>query len=181
MDDTLTRGNDPRYREALLDRLGDRDPIGELAALFERLPSVLEGLGDDALTVPEADGKWSIIQVISHLADTELVQGWRIRRILTEDEPALEPMDPDMWASRLGYEQQSLDDVLDQLRALRSANLRLVAKLRPDELQRTALHLERGSESLATLLALVAAHDGVHLDQIRRIRSAIDGPAASDA
>ncbi len=172
-DPTLTRGADEAYREALIARLGGRDPIEELAALFERLPAALEGLSDADLRRPEAEGKWSILEVICHLADTEWAQGWRMRRILTEDEPTLEPMDQDVWAARLGYEQRDLGEALDQLRALRLANLRLVERLSDDALERTAYHPERGFESLRTVLQLVAGHDGVHLDQIRRIREVV--------
>ena len=178
-DATLSRGADAAYREALLARLGGRDPVAELAALFERLPAAIEGLSDEELRRPEAEGKWSILQVICHLADTEWVQGWRVRRILTEESPTLEPMNQDVWAARLRYEERELEDPLDQLRALRLANLRLVERLTEEELERTAHHPERGGESLRTVLELVAGHDGVHLDQIRRIREATG--AAPDA
>lgn len=175
-DATLSRGTDAAYREALLERLGDRDPVEELAALFERLPAALEGLTEEELGRPEADGKWSILEVICHLADTELTQAWRIRRVLTEENPTLEPMDQDVWAERLGYGDRDLAEALDQLRALRLANLRLVERLPPEALERASHHPERGSESLRTILALVAGHDAVHLDQIRRIREAVAGP-----
>jgi len=174
-DDTLTRGTDAAYREALIARLGDNDPVEELAMLFERLPAALEGLGTEDVARPEAEGKWSILEVICHLADAEWVQGWRIRRILTEDRPVLELMDQDVWASRLGYLDTDLEDAMDQLRALRLANLRLVRRLGPDDLSRVCFHPERGEESLRTVLELVAGHDGVHLDQIARIRAGFAG------
>jgi len=177
-DTTLSRGADAAYREALIARLGGRDPIEVLAALFERLPAALEGLSEKDLRRPEAEGKWSILEVICHLADTELTQAWRIRRILTEENPTLEPMDQDVWAARLGYAERDLEDALDQLRALRLANLRLVERRGEAELERTSHHPERGSESLRTILELVAGHDGVHLDQIARIRAAV---GAADA
>ncbi len=180
-DPTLTRGADPAYREALLSRLGDADPVVELSALFERLPAALEGLDEAALVEPEAPGKWSILQVVQHLADTELVQGMRMRRILAEDRPDLEPMDQDEWAAALWSPDAGLEDALDPLRALRLANLRLVTAIPDAALDREAVHPERGVESLRTVLRLVAAHDLVHLDQIRRIRAAIGRPPPAEA
>lgn len=179
-DDTLTRGNDPAYREALIDRLGGRDPVAELAALFERLPAAIEGLTREQIERPEGPGKWSILEVVCHLADTEWVQGWRMRRILTEEDATLAAMDQDVWAERLGYREARLEDALDQLRALRLANLRLVRRLSDEELERTALHPERGEESLRTVLALVAGHDAVHLDQIARIRATLEPVPGDD-
>lgn len=180
-DATLSRGADAAYREALIARLGGRDPIEELAALFERLPAAIEGLTEDELRRPETEGKWSILEVLCHLADTELTQAWRIRRILTEENPELEPMDQDVWADRLGYGERVLEDALDQLRALRLANLRLVERLSDDQLGRGSHHPERGPESLRTIIELIAGHDGVHLDQIGRIREAVGGASGDPA
>ena len=171
-DDTLTRGDDASYREALLERLGDGDPIDELAQLFERLPAALEGLDEAALGRPEAAGKWSIMDVICHLADAELMQAWRIRRVLTEERPKLSPMDQDVWAARLHHDEATLQDALELLRALRLANLRLAGALGDDELDRVSYHAERGEESIRTILGVLAGHDAVHLDQIIRIRAA---------
>lgn len=182
-DATLSRGADAAYREALIERLGGRDPFETLASLFESLPDAIEGLGPEALAAPEGEGKWSIRDVIQHLADTELVQAWRIRRIVTEEEPVLHGIDQDVWAGRLRYERATLTGALDQLRSLRSANLRLLRALSDEELERAGRHEERGRESLRTMVALLAGHDLVHLDQIARIRGRVgvsgdraDGP-----
>lgn len=180
-DPTLTRGADPSYREALLAELGDADPIAELSALFERLPQALQGLDEASLRRPEAEGKWSILQVVQHLADVELVQGLRIRRILAEDHPTLVSMDQDRWAATLWGPRADLEDALEPLCALRLANLRLVTGLDEGELERTCLHPERGEETLGTVLKLVAGHDRVHLAQIRRVREAIGAAPAEDA
>ena len=102
-DPTLTRGADAAYRDALIERLGGADPVQELSKLFERLPRVLVGLTDAQLREPEASGKWSVLEVIQHMADAELVQGMRIRRILVEDRPTLAPMDQDRWVEHEDY------------------------------------------------------------------------------
>lgn len=172
-DDTITRGDDPAYRDALMEQLGDVDPIHELSQLFVRLPGTLEGLSEDDLTKPEREGKWSVLEVVRHLADVELVQGNRIRRILVEDRPTLDAMDPDRWMQAAWSPEATLQDALEQLRALRVANLHLVASLPPEAMDRVGTHAERGDETLGTVLRLIAAHDGVHLRQIVRIRSAI--------
>ena len=52
---------------------------------------------------PEAPGKWSATEVVQHLADSELVLGFRMRMILTEDRPALQGYDQDRWAGTLRY------------------------------------------------------------------------------
>jgi hypothetical protein len=172
-DSAFTAGADPAYREALLERLGDADPIAELSALFERLPEALDGIDERTLRTPEREGKWSVLQVVEHLADVEWVQGMRIRRTLVEENPRLTAMDQDRWAERLWGPAADIEDVLDTLRALRIANLRLATSLTDAELDRPCVHPERGDETVRIILRLVAAHDRVHLDQIARIRAAL--------
>jgi hypothetical protein len=124
------------------------------------------------LRLPEAPGKWSVIEVVQHLADSDLVLGFRARMILSAERPPLQGYDQDKWASLFRYADVSLDRALDQLRVLRAANLALLTRLGPAELAREGMHSERGPESLGYLLKLMAAHDLVHRRQIDRVLAA---------
>ena len=164
------------YRRALLDLLGDQDPLeiaGEQVTWLERRSA---GLEDATLRRAEAPGKWSAIEVIQHLADTEVVYAWRTRQILTVDRPEIQGYDQDAWARRLGYAAMPLDVTLGQLRGVRAANLRLWRSLAPAELAREGLHSERGPESLGLLIRMMGAHDLVHRRQIDRVLAAAGAP-----
>ncbi len=157
------------YVRALLDLLGSQDPLAVLRELLPWLERRTAALDEAALRRPEAPGKWSVIEVIQHLADAELVIGFRTRMALTEDQPELQGYDQDGWARRLGYVEVPLDLALGQLRGLRAANLRLWRTLTPEQRQRTGLHSERGPESVDLMIRMMAAHDLVHRRQIDRI------------
>jgi DinB family protein len=157
------------YVRALLDLLGARDPIEVLGELVPWLVRRSKGLSDSALRRPEAPGKWSVIEVIQHLADSDLVAGFRTRMVLSEDRPALQGYDQDRWAREFHYREVGLDQALDQLRGLRSANLQLWRTLTPAQLERAGLHSERGPESTGHIIRLMAGHDLVHRRQIDRI------------
>jgi uncharacterized damage-inducible protein DinB len=122
---------------------------------------------------PEAPGKWSIVAVVAHLADSELVWAYRVRMVLAHDRPQIVGYDQDLWAERFQYEEADLDDALRRFRTLREADLALVRSLTPALLQRVGLHSERGEESLSHMVRLYAGHDLVHLRQIERIRSVV--------
>ncbi len=159
----------PTYVRALLDLLGDQDPLALAAQLLPWLERRTAGLDDAILRRPEAPGKWSVIEVIQHLADSEVVLAWRTRLILTVDRPEIQGYDQDAWARMLGYAAMPLDVTLAQLGGLRAANLRLWRALTPAERARVGLHSERGPESIDLLIRLMGAHDLVHRRQIDRV------------
>jgi hypothetical protein len=157
------------YVRALLDLLGSEKPLAVLGELLPWLERRTAGLDAAALRRPEKSGKWSVIEVIQHLADAELVMGFRFRMVLTENEPEIQGYDQDRWASVLRYAEVPLDLALGQLRGQRSANLHLLRALTPDQRERVGLHSERGRESVDLMLRMLAAHDLVHRRQIDRI------------
>ena len=161
------------YVAALLGLIGDRDPVSVLQETPGKLQRFLETIPDGIATKPEAPGKWSIAQVIQHLADSDLVGGFRLRMVLAHDRPPLVGYDQDLWADRLGYADVEVREALDQFIALRRANMRLWAHLSADDLARIGMHAERGEESLDHIRRLYAAHDLLHLRQLDRIRTAL--------
>ena len=108
-----------------------------------------------------------------HGTKTELVLGFRIRMILSEDRPALQGYDQDRWASLFRYGEVSYESARAQLGVLRAANLTVLSRLGPAELERVGMHSERGPESLGHLMKLMAAHDLVHRRQIERVLAAV--------
>ena len=166
------------YVAALMAALGSREPFGVLAEMPAVLRQAVSGLSSEQERTPEAAGKWSVKQVVQHLADAELVGGFRYRMILTHDSPTLPGYDQDLWAERLHYQESDLPTALDDFARLREANLRLLGAAKPADMQRFARHEERGEESLEKMIRMFAGHDTVHLRQIARIRRAIGAPPA---
>jgi DinB family protein len=165
------------YVAALLDLIGDQDPVVVLRQTPAALERFFETVAAEIVTRPEAPGKWSIRDVIQHLADSELVGGFRLRMILAHDRPRLVGYDQDLFASRLRYRDVEASDALDQFTALRRGNARLWQGLDRADLARVGLHSERGEESLEHMRRLYAAHDLLHLRQLERIRASLR-PAA---
>ncbi len=165
-----------QYIAALIELLGDRDPIAVQSELVGAVRELTSGLSAEELGRPEAPGKWSILNVVEHLADQELVNAYRLRSIVAEEEPRLRGYDQDLWATKLRYGSAGPEPVLLELRALRERNLRLYRSLSDVELDRVGMHSERGPESARRLRSLTAAHDLLHRRQIARIRRSIGRP-----
>jgi hypothetical protein len=161
------------YVTALIELLGDRDPLEVLRATEPALRERVADLTNAHTGRPEAPGKWSIRQVIQHLADSDLVWGWRVRLVLAQDRPPLTGYDQDRWAERLRYQDSRVTDALDEFGVLRRSNVRLIERATPEDLARVGVHAERGEESVSRMIQLYAGHDLLHLRQIDRIRTAL--------
>lgn len=161
------------YIDAILAELGDRDPLGVLAATPAALAEATAGLSDADARRPEREGKWSVQHVVRHLADSEVVSGYRFRLIVAHDRPAIAGYDQDLFADRLHYLDGSLAEALGDFDALRGVNVRFLDRLSEADLARVGLHTERGEEPAGRLMRLMAGHDLVHLRQIARIREAL--------
>ena len=165
--------NASTYIASLLTLLGDRDPMAVLRESPGAVGALVRGVSDARLRAPEREGKWSVMQVLQHLADTEIVYGYRWRVSVAEPGAPLVGYDQDAWADRLHYREAEVGEVLEEICVMRRRNLRLLEALSDEELDRVGMHSERGPESVRKSRALVAAHDLLHRAQIARILAAV--------
>ena len=157
------------FGAAVRDAVGERDPVAIIAATPAELAALLDGVADDVLARPEAPGRWSVDDVVAHLADCEVLYGWRVRQVLTRESPPLEAIDQDGWTARVRTAGVGARQALPALTAMRAIHLPLLRSLGDADLARTGVHGERGPETLASMLRLWAGHDLFHLAQLRRI------------
>ncbi len=137
-------------------------PVDTIAAM-----SAAPGLIADAVReAPGAAAGWSPAEVATHLADTEVVTGWRLRQILAEDTPTLQPYDQEKWAAALRYQQRDPDLALESFAAARRANLEILRLLSDEEWERAYIQPEYGRQTLRTKIRHMSDHDLAHLRQI---------------
>jgi uncharacterized damage-inducible protein DinB len=149
--------------------LGNTDPLVVLTETPAWIAARVEGLSHAALHQPEADGKWSLTQVLAHLADTEIAYGWRARIMLTEHHPPLHGFDENVWMTRFNCASSDPAEALHTFTALRHWNGRVWSCATDDDLKRMGVHAERGPESFDLLRRLAAGHDLRHRRQIERL------------
>jgi len=157
------------YVRSILELLGDADPLDVQSRTAAELRSLAGGLEPARLERPEADGKWSVGQVVRHLADSELVCAWRLRIVIAQDRPQVTGYDQDAWSAKLGGAYPDVAAAMALFETVRRANLHLLRSLPRSDWQRAGMHVERGPESVELMAKLYAGHDLVHLRQIRRI------------
>ena len=153
--------------------LAEANHLHNAIALLERTPKVLEtlleGVEEETLTWKPAPGRWSIAEVLSHLADLEAVYSKRAERILGETAPALEKYDPDRAVAPGEHSRKYGEDQLVRFVEARSGTIALLSMMPPTAGTRTGVHSELGAITLTEMLNEWASHDLGHLRQIAEI------------
>ena len=150
--------------------------IEQLINQYELSPAELKtslvGLSSEQLLATPFPGKWSIQQIVCHLADAEAGALQRIRRIVAEDHPTIGLWDQDAFATKLYYESTPIQLALDAFAALRAFNVHLLRRL-PEEsyLTRSGVHPVRGEWTLRRAFEVYSEHGVKHLEQIERIKT----------
>ncbi len=148
-------------------QLGDRDPLEVTRATPARLQSLIAATGTDKLNAPPAPGKWSVRDILCHLADCEVVFAFRLRQALAEDHHVIQPFDQDDWAATYG--RYHAHTALATFAAIRQWNLALIAGLSAEDLNKPLHHPERGDMALRIVIETMGGHDLNHLRQVEAI------------
>lgn len=137
----------------------------------EVLATVLTGAaGEEVDFTPGAD-KWSIRQIMAHLADAELVGAHRLRAVVAEENPTLTSFDEGAWSKNLDYSRRKPTQSLDSFRRLRAENYELLKELPESAFERTGVHSQNGPMTLRQLLAGYADHAEGHARQLQEVRA----------
>ena len=157
------------YTKRILGNVAGKDPLKTQAATPKALAKLIKGAPASKLRKRPAPGKWSVGEVLAHLADAEIVTAWRLRAILAAPGTSIQAYDQDALAAARNYAKHDPRKSLEQFRAIRETNLALYKSLTPEQWKHFGMHAERGEETLERILQMMAGHDLNHLAQIERI------------
>jgi hypothetical protein len=148
----------------------------DMSALLERfrrgpelLAMVLTGVFGEEEDFGVA-GKWTIRQILAHLADAELVGAHRFRQVIAEDNPTLIAYDQDAWVHRLDYAHRKPKQSLETFRRIRAENHELLKSVPPEAFARSGNHSQDGPVTLAQMLEGYAQHAESHARQLQETR-----------
>jgi len=137
----------------------------------KEIAAAVSGLPPQVLRYKPAPDKWSILEILSHLADIEIVYAYRLRQMLADQKPVIAPMDQDEWAKNLGYMDTPAPELVVLYGLNRYHNVRLLLRLKPADLEKSAFHPEyHQAVTVATLVEKMAGHGTNHLQQIERLK-----------
>ncbi len=158
-----------QYSQRILGHIEGKDALKSQSAAANRLERLTKGVPTSKLRKRPAPDKWSVSEVLAHLADAEIVIAWRIRSILGAPGTPIQAYDQDAWAAVGNYAKRDPRKCIEQFRAMREANLAFYKSLRPEQWKQSGMHSERGEESIERIARMIAGHDINHILQIEKI------------
>lgn len=147
-------------------------PAGDLADVLERqgaaLVSLVRGIPEARGDFRYAEGKWSVKDVLLHVADAERVFGYRALRIARNDQTDLPGFDENLFVKNAGAAGRRLGDLADELEAIRRATLALLRPLDDEAMARRGT--ANGKPITARAIAWIIAGHAEHHEKVLRER-----------
>ena len=158
----------------------DRALIDQFEAGGQELVDAIVGLTPEQLTQPIEPGRWSIQQLVIHLADADSIAIDRMKRVITEEQPLLLYAHETAYVDRLHCDQQSIDDAVELFRIGRRQFARVLRLLPDESFERTGTHSIVGVASLADLIKTYVDHLTHHLGFLYQKKKALKKQASTD-
>lgn len=159
-----------QYTQRILSNSAGKDALRVQRGTATQIKTLLKGLSKKQLNWRSEPGKWSISEIVAHLADTEIVVSWRMRLILGSNGTPIHAFDQNAWASALQYAKSDAKWSTNTFSMLRENNLRLLKAISKTAWENYGMHSERGQESIAHIVNMMAGHDINHVRQIEGVR-----------
>jgi DinB superfamily len=160
-----------QYTQRVVGYTEGKQPLAVQSATAKKLDRLIKGVSTSRLRKRPAPDKWSVSEILAHLADAEIVGGFRMRLILGAPGTPIAAFDQDSWLTSGHYDKRNPRKSVEQFRAVREANLALLKSLTPEQWKHYGMHSERGQETIEHIVRMFAGHDLNHLQQIGRILS----------
>jgi hypothetical protein len=139
----------------------------------KEIAAAVSGLSKQILRYKPSPDKWCVLEILGHLADVEIIYGYRLRQMLADTKPVIAPLDQDAWVRNLNYLDSPPAELVTFYGLARHHNLRLLRSLKPSDLSKSAFHPEMQREvTVADLVERMGGHGVTHLQQIERLKAA---------
>ncbi len=135
----------------------------------KKIAQLIRGKSPSALSKTPAGGKWSVAQILAHLAESEIVIAYRLRLVVGANSTPIQAYDQNIWEQNAVYLRKDPKLALDLFSTLRANNVAFLKSLTKEQWDYFGMHSERGKETVTRMVELYAGHDVNHVRQIESI------------
>ncbi len=139
----------------------------------KEIAAAVSGLSGKVLRYKPSPEQWCVLEILGHLADAEIIYGYRLRQMLADAKPVIAALDQNAWARILDYLDSPPSELVAFYGLARHHNLRLLRSLKVPDLSKSAFHPEMQREmTVADLVERMGGHGVAHLQQIEKLKAA---------
>ncbi|WP_210468066.1 YfiT family bacillithiol transferase [Sporosarcina sp. 6E9] len=149
---------------------GVQEWLKEIDTYTNRLKETVDSLSDEELSRTYRDGSWTVLQLVHHIADSQLNMYQRLKLALTDENPAVPDFDQDKWAIQPDTELP-VESSIKMLEGLNERIVYLGNHLTEEQLSRVFTHQKNGEITVATKVAKLSWHQEHHLAHIKNALS----------
>jgi DinB superfamily len=146
------------YLSRIRDYAQGKDPLELQKQTPELLAELLANASHEQITVRPSKDKWSIVEILAHLAEDELATSWRYRQMVEHSGLQLMGFEQDLWARMGDYRSRVPHESLALFRLLRNANLQFLKQITPEQWECSGIHVERGRITIKDLAVHMRAN-----------------------
>jgi hypothetical protein len=168
-----------QYKARILGLIEGKDAVAVQRETAAKLAKLVAGASREQLAKRPAPDKWSVSEVLVHLAEAEVSCFWRYRQMIEHNGSTIIPFDQDLWYKLGDYSSRDAQESLQLFRLMRDANLRMFDQLTPEQWQLGGIHSERGPMTVAELTRQMAGHDINHVAQVEKVLGKDAGKASA--
>lgn len=139
---------------------------------YRAVTDALAGATDTELDFDSGEGRWTVRQIVHHLADSEMTSAIRLRLLIASESPNIVGYNQDEYARRLYYSDRPIAAALAAFDAARRTSAEILDRLSEDEWLREGTHNEIGRYTVYKWLEIYAVHAHGHAEQIQAARAA---------
>jgi uncharacterized damage-inducible protein DinB len=145
-----------------------KDTFAEMEKAPDLFAAAIQGASEAALSQRPDAKNWSAKEIICHVRDTEEFFLNRLQMILTFDEPKFSLADAGRWVVERQYLRNDAGEAIAAFRQRRQETLQFVKEIKPEQWERACIHAVRGRMTFRDYVNLLAGHDKIHLEQVKR-------------
>lgn len=157
-------------------KLSNSQAVERFAAGAAVPGEAIRGLTVEQLRSFPVPGTWSIQQIVAHLADSDLIAAYRMKRIIAEDRPKLDLWDENAFVPRLDYQSWPANEACELFRLNRVVLAHVLRGLPDEAYDRVALHPEMGPMTLGQFLRIYVNHLDHHMTFLKKKREMLGVP-----
>ena len=155
-----------------MDRETRRQLIADYKDGYRVVAAALAGAKTEELDTAPGEGKWTVREIVHHLADSEMTSAIRLRLLIASSNPSIAAYDQEAFAQKLHYTDRPIEASLDAFNAARRSTAEILDRLSEAEWLREGTHTEHGRYTVHKWLELYASHAHAHAQQILVARDA---------